>query len=395
MEHTFRSLLLVFLHLSYAAVVIPAPYGKYGVDITEIVLTDITRLDPFAPYAVNRSVIVSAFQPVALRSECDWRDVPYMPEQAAALMDKNTGFPILEGTFESFRMQVCSPKRQRAYAKHHSWSKTEIPLVLMSPGNSASRLEYSVVAQAVASQGYTVVTIDHPYDAKFVVFPDGEVVNAVINEPDARIPKQLKVLELLVDTRVSDARFVHDELEKPAIVHHLFSNLSPYCAPNTNHVAMIGHSLGGVTAMLASSNDNRVIGTLNMDGGLDGVRSFHQDGTDVPVLLFESDSNSLPNTQQPDWPKIWPQLRDWKPWLRLDRSEHGTFTDFPYLVHLSGIEPVPPEMATAIGRISGDRLMEIISACVDAFLDFVLRAKHRKLLEGPTEAFSEVEYLRS
>ncbi|KAK6395184.1 hypothetical protein LTR81_026141 [Elasticomyces elasticus] len=322
-------------------------------------------------------------------------DKDHRPKGKSYLLDKNSGFPIPEGTFESFRMQICSPKRQRAYSKHRSWSGTEIPLVLMSPGNSGSRLEYSIIAQAVASQGYTVVTIDHPYDAKFVVFPDGEVVKAVIDELDPRIPEQLKIIELLLDTRVSDARFVLDELEKPDVVHALFSDLSPYCRPDTNHVAIIGHSLGGATAMLASSKDDRVLGALNMDGGLAGVRSFLQDGTDVPVLLFESDSNSLPNTQQPDWPKIWPQLTDWKLWLRLERSEHGTFTDFPYLVHLLGMEPVPPEMATAIGRISGDRVLEIMSAYVDAFLDFVLRAKHQKLLEGPTEAFSEVEYLRS
>ncbi|KAK3641465.1 hypothetical protein LTR56_011278 [Elasticomyces elasticus] len=311
-----------------------------------------------------------------------------MAEQAAAVMDKNIGFTVPEGTFESFRMQVCSPKRRQSHAKHRSWSKTGSPLVLLSPGNSGSRLEYSLIAQAVASQGYTVVTIDHPYDARFVVFPDGEVVEAIIFLPDPGVPEQLEMIELFYETRVSDARFVLDELEKPDVVHHLFPNTPLDCGLDTEHVAMIGHSAGGVTAMIVSSKDNRFVGALNMDGGLAGVKGFLQDGTDVPVLLFESEH------PQPDWPKIWPHLSDWKLWLRLEKSEHPTFTDYPYLVHLLGMDPVSSEIAASIGEIPGDRVMEIISTYVGAFLDLVLHGRHGKLLEGPSEAFSEVEYLR-
>ncbi|KAK5722019.1 hypothetical protein LTR17_014523 [Elasticomyces elasticus] len=378
MKQTSGSLLLPFLHLLCAAVVIPAPQGMYGVDITEMVLTDTSRLDPFALDLVNRSVIVSAFHPVALRSECDWKQVPYMPKQAAAFMDKASALP--EGTFESFWMQACSPKRRQSHTRHRSWSNTEIPLVLMSPGGQKSRLHYSLIAQAVASRGYTVVTIDHPYDAQFVVFPDGDLVTTAVQDPG---------VEVLVDTRISDTRFVLDELTKPRVVHHLFPGASRDCGPDTNRVAMIGHSLGGITAMLVPAKDSRFIGALNMDGWID-LQSLLQDEIGVPVLLFERI-----DTHQPYWPKIWPHLLDWKLWLRLEGSAHDTFTDFPYLVHLLGLEPVSPELAMMIGRVPGDRALELISTYVGAFLDFVLKGKHQKLLEGSTEKFAEVDYVRS
>jgi hypothetical protein len=42
----------------------------------------------------------------------------------------------------------------------------------MRPGLNTTRLLYSVLAQEVASQGFTVITLNHPFDTDIVEFPD-------------------------------------------------------------------------------------------------------------------------------------------------------------------------------------------------------------------------------
>lgn len=51
---------------------------------------------------------------------------------------------------------------------------------MFSPGLSASRLLYSAQARALASYGYIVITLDHPYDALFVEFPDGTTYDMAV-----------------------------------------------------------------------------------------------------------------------------------------------------------------------------------------------------------------------
>lgn len=50
------------------------------------------------------------------------------------------------------------------------------PTVIYWPGFSASKLLASAQAQSLAAQGNIVITVDHPYEATVVEFPDGEVV---------------------------------------------------------------------------------------------------------------------------------------------------------------------------------------------------------------------------
>lgn len=51
------------------------------------------------------------------------------------------------------------------------------------------------MAQSLASEGYVVVTIDHPYDADVVEFPDGSYVLAanISSDDDAALDSLLEV----------------------------------------------------------------------------------------------------------------------------------------------------------------------------------------------------------
>jgi hypothetical protein len=97
---------------------------------------------------------------------------------------------------------------------------------------------------------------------------------------------------------------------------------------------------------------------------------------------------------QPEWPGLWPRL-NWALWVKLVKSHHGTFEDFPLLAHLMGLEPVPHEVAHSIGSLPGDRVMEIITEYAHAFFQFVLKGKEPKLLGGESKDFPDVKFVRS
>lgn len=63
------------------------------------------------------------------------------------------------------------------------------------------------MAQQLASAGYTVVKIDHAYDAYIVTFPDNSTILAANITTDAQILHDL-------DARVEDVSFVLNKLSK-------------------------------------------------------------------------------------------------------------------------------------------------------------------------------------
>src|SRR6266536_6182832 len=72
------------------------------------------------------------------------------------------GWP--SGVLANISMSVCA-------SRGHS----SAPTILLPPGLNTTRLYYSALAQRIASRGYNLITIDHPYETDIVEFPDGTV----------------------------------------------------------------------------------------------------------------------------------------------------------------------------------------------------------------------------
>ena len=198
--------------LSAATFQIPRPDGPYGTNFAVAALVDTSRLDPFAPKPEYRRTVISAFYPLAEADNCQWEVIPAYPSKSAAIFDDETAFAgVPNGTFEAVRLEVCNPT-------HPSQCSTEQwPLILFSPGLGLSRLWYSGLAQSFASHGFVVVTVDHPYDADVVEFPNGRIITAINSTWNH------SQIELDNRVRVDDVKFVLDELSKPDI----FDKLDP------------------------------------------------------------------------------------------------------------------------------------------------------------------------
>lgn len=129
------------------------------------------------------------------------------PPATAAIEDSHFTGTIPNGTFEAFKLQAC---RDVDYGR--TQDPRAFPVILFSPGAGTPRLYYGALAQSLASSGYAVITIDHPYDADVVEFPDGTLVF------NANITLDIPSLKKVVLTRVSDASFVLTQLGQPSVV---------------------------------------------------------------------------------------------------------------------------------------------------------------------------------
>jgi hypothetical protein len=246
------------------------------------------------------------------------------------------------------------------------------------------------MAQEVASHGFIVVTIDHPYDARIVEFPDGRIAKATIVNPGEKLATKL------LQIRAKDVTFVVDSLENTDIAHQLLPHWHATCSPTRGGIAMYGHSAGGATALLSMVNESRIVGGFNLDGGLTGAeKPVVEHGLDNPFMFFQSAGWKKEGWTDQPWKHVWPHL-EWKLWLRLKHSKHGTFTDVPLLAQLLGLDPKKvPAAAALIGTIPGDRAMEVISTYVVGFLNFVFTSREDVLLQQPSASFPEVIFIRS
>ncbi|KAH7308840.1 PAF acetylhydrolase family protein [Rhexocercosporidium sp. MPI-PUGE-AT-0058] len=350
-----------------SALTLPPPTGPYNTTLASFKLTDKLRLDPYAPTKTPRALMISVFNPVPA-SQCSALLTPYMDPITAEFKDAAyapLGIPA--GTFGSINMQTCRSSSRNAKA---------YPIVLFSTGGGNPRLTYAIMAQQVASAGYTVITIDHPYDADIVTFPDNSTVLGIDVETD---------IDFAVNVRAKDVSFVLDQLSVPSISNKLFPGVG--CDLDVSKVAMFGHSLGGATAAQVMLTDKRIVGGVNLDGTF--FSTVVQKGLKRPFMIFSHEGKNL--TTDESWTATWSVLTGWKRQFELRGSAHGTFTDFPALINALGFEGMLGDAGTElIGTIGGVRSLEIITSYVQAFMAFMLKGKKSALLDGKNGTYPEV-----
>ncbi|OLN86676.1 putative 1-alkyl-2-acetylglycerophosphocholine esterase [Colletotrichum chlorophyti] len=354
------------------ALLVSPPTGPYDVSMSTLGLTDKTRLDPYAP--VNnthfRRVMISSFFPVDIaNTPCVGRStVPYMTPLVSKAYDQlGTAIGLPDGTFSSLEMDFCLPK-----ARSCRRNAPKFPLVLFSPGWGNPRLLYGAMAREVASHGFVVVTIDHPYDPSFVEFPDGDIYRAVDIDTD-----NIPALEALTQVRAQDVSFV---------LNHLQEHRVPRV--DLGRIIMFGHSLGGATAAAVMLNDSRVSGGINLDGML--LSPVLETGLEKPFALVGRPKH---RDEDSTWDTFYAGLRGQRALLEVAGTAHASYTDFPILVsslNLSLPDAAKSLLASELGTMKFGRIGEVVAGIVSAFADLALHGKVDALLTSGNPAFPEV-----
>ncbi|WP_406114631.1 alpha/beta hydrolase family protein [Kitasatospora purpeofusca] len=357
---------------------LPAPTGPHPVGTTTLHLVDPGRPDLWAPTPRPRELMAQLWYPAATCGSPAHRLAPWLDPAALAHLESD-----YLGAAPGQLAWPLTHSRQDAPADRG----TRHPVVLYSPGSRGDRAFATLAAEDLASRGYVVVAVDHTFDAGEVTFPDGrlEVRNkpAVFAMTDAGI----------VDYRTADIRFVLDRLTDlaagadPDAEHRpLPPGLGAAIDPAT--VGMVGHSMGGATAVQTLHDDPRVLAGVSLDGPVFGTAAT--DGVDRPLLLFRA-SDDRP-VRDAMWDALWPHLGSWRRQLTLGDSGHGTFSDLEAL--LPAARPVlswpAGQLDAFLGTLAPARALAAQRAYLAAFFDLHLRHRPTTLFSGPSAAYPEV-----
>ncbi|MFF5083996.1 alpha/beta hydrolase family protein [Actinoplanes sp. NPDC000266] len=216
------------------------------------------------------------------------------------------------------------------------------PVVLFSPGLGGVRTQNTAWAEDLASRGYVVAGVDHPYDSAAVVLDDGRVLRTRITADGDRAG--------WIAARAADLSFA-------------LTRLGELGQADTTRAAATGHSIGGAAAMRAAERDPRFSAVINLDGGPDtGQGPLRQ-----PVLAL---THEIKDQADADYVALLSKILKGGSGpgylVTVPGSAHLTFTDAPLFL------PPVPSLVGSLGRAGSVRMTTETCA---AFLDFALRGR--------------------
>jgi hypothetical protein len=345
---TLLSLLPTALSLNLT---LPTPLGPYLVGVTTLELLDTTRLDPLAPDVRPRDLMLSAFYPIQHVRRYDL--APSFSPLYAAYLDASLGLPA--GLAES----VTSAAYLNAYL--HPSTPTAPRLLLFSPGYGNGRQDYTATLTNLASLGYIVVALDHPFDSAFIEYPGNRTairVNTTIGTPEDAART--------VDIRVQDLRSVLNFLSTNATFARQIPGV--HGTLDVSSVGVFGHSLGGAASASAISSDSRFSCGVNLDGSFWGP--VVQTGVSRPFFLISSAVHNQTNDET--WAGFLNNTKGEKLEVSVKGSTHQTFEDFAVLydeVVAQGGDI--PGAGGLFGTIKGERMLEVVGTYVGAVSEFL------------------------
>ena len=345
------------------------PLGKYAVGTQVFRWVDSTRAEPITQNPFDkRNVIVQGWYP----AQWDGKG------SHSLYLDGLTHLPPKVSVLPSFILDHYDQIDTYAVANATpATTREKWPVVIFLPGYGAARAFYTSLAVGLASHGYVVLCLDHPYESAITQLANGQLATTIENfQPGA--PDRLGFMKARLDIRVADVQFVLHQLEtKHSSPIAFFSSL------DLNQIGIAGHSLGGATAGAAMAHDSRLKAAVNIDGtlygGLPKSRGYR------PFLLLESNKGESGRFARYEAGN---QLlfRHFGGGYRyeLADADHYSFTDVPHLL-------APPARLLAgyllsLGQVSTKTHHATISL-LDAFFDHTLRG-HPSQLEAVARGYA-------
>jgi dienelactone hydrolase len=382
--------LLAFLWLERRAeVTLPAPTGSFTVGRSLYHWVDDKTPDALAPVpGTKRELLVWIWYPAEQSGAAVIDD--YVPALVRAPANRVGGaliFRLLTRDLSkvhghSARDPAVSP-RQRSY-----------PVVIMRAGASAPVMNYSTLAEDLASHGYVVVGFDAPYRTSVVVFPDGRAIaRTPENNPELFLGAELtRRADNLLAAWTADIAFVLDRLEQ--------WNASDASGKfkgrlDMTRVGVFGHSFGGAAAAQFCSQDSRCKAGIDVDGSLHG--SVLQAGIHTPFLFLLSDHGDLSSDAETrqivaDIQSIYDRLPpDGRLRIAIRGANHFTFSDDGALLKSRIVRGVL-RLFGKLG-IDGRRQLAVTAYCVHSFFDAHLKGASGSRLNISHPLYPEIQVI--
>jgi predicted dienelactone hydrolase len=346
---------------------LPPPPGPYAVGTFSFAATDPARDEAFTPEADgNRRVMVQVWYPADAPPNAPRQ--PWLP-RADVVGPAIAQWVKLPAFMFSHAGLIAGNSVENA-----PWNTSEQrwPLLIYSHGWGGFRQINATQSEALASRGYVVAAIDHPYGALVAAFDDGTALaNRRSLLPKRDTPEFLPAAQRLEDVYARDITFVLDELTRRNDSDERFAGRL-----DLSRVGFFGHSTGGGAVVIACSRDPRCKALVGQDTWIEPVPdAIVEAGLDRPALYLRSeewtgDDNDARLGRFFDASSG----QRWR--ASIAGAGHYDFTLIPLF------SPLAPYLGLK-GPIAADRVMPLIDESMAAFFDFALR-------DAPPSRISEV-----
>jgi len=386
---------------------LPKPTGPHPVGVRTFELEDDNRLGVMeAADDQARRILLRAWYPA---------------DQAGESVAPYASAAELEVTFAGLASQIGMPSfffSHLGLVNTNSYEnaavlkgETPLPVVFFSHGYMSYASQNTVLMESLASHGYLVIAMAHPYDAAPVLFSDGSVIarsdlsqgpprndqgDIVFSQAQAQFysgstydDRYEGMLAYFAELREQDDRLLHSARtwldDRLFVTETLASGAAPTVVQDLiqradfSRVAHMGMSFGGSTSGGACFEDPRCVAAVNLDGGDYHSTPVNRDAP-VPLLMFHSDwhyfDEFFGDGQTMDLSFGFNDfsyenhsragLREDLYRLRVKDVRHIGISDYPLMLR----EPLSSAM---VGSIDPETMMEIVNDFVLGFLDRHLR----------------------
>ena len=375
---------------------LPEPSGPHAIGVVDFELIDGAREETFAEGEPRRIPVRAWFPAQSVSGEPRlWatdREIEHTIRDFSRLL------PISEA-----RIASLTDVPTHSFENAVPLDSGPVPTVIFSHGGFASRQSNSALMEHLASHGYLVLSITHPYLSSATIHEDGDIVpfdQAVADgmlasaadpeylaafrseDPGVRLEAFLRNAETFIlapHFLIWQEDFIHviDRLEAadlPENARHLLPLI------DLSRLGTFGMSFGA-SGSAAAHKDARVKAAVNIDGGV-----FDADLVDVdvrmPVLVFHSDGAiAMPGyTMKPHSEFVYEPLGSAgtrADVIRIETtgSSHIGHTD--YSLTPASVREADEAFDATLGPIDGQRMSQIMNDFTLRFFDHYLSG------EGP------------
>lgn len=342
--------------------ILPAPTGDYAVGTTIFDLTDQSRGETFTTDpSDHRRILIQAWYPAGDVTGLNRAPYMYNPSAFTTGIQRSWGLPSI--IVSHFSLTVTHSYEDAPLSD----AEAAFPVLLFSHGYGGVIMQNTVLMEELASHGYVVFSIAHPYEAVVTAFPNGDVIYEDDKDTFNNIGNSLNIW-------ANDTLFLIDQLEivsNPDIPSILWEKL------DFSRIGALGHSFGGTTAEQVCLADVRLQAGISFDsphGNLANTANM----TKPFMLLFGPDYG---NPELND--TVFNHSESTCYGFYVNGTRHYNFGDmniWSSLLKSFGL----------LGSIDGYRMLEILTEYVVAFFDTHLMSEPSTLLDGSSAAYPEV-----
>jgi dienelactone hydrolase len=379
---TALSSLLPVVHL-------PVPEGEFKVGTLQLAWIDSARPEPATLQPEDkREIPVQIWYPAAL-------PLKGKPEMLFGGNRELTS-PLLKEYARAMQLPDFALQYWR-YFRTNSYldapllpSPKPYPVVIISHGLGTGKVFHVSQAENLASHGYVVMALEHPYSSAAALLSSGQIA-------DFRTPLTsedfITKAKELGEVWVADIAFSIRQLRSfnSGEVSSLFKDKL-----DLEHIGIMGHSFGGGAAYQATRLLGDITAGINMDGTLFGLDV--QEPLTKPFMFMQAESTvQTGEGYAKDAP---PHIREHLKQeakamleavtaggihLHVEGAEHFNFTDhqlYSPLFKYTGMT----------GSIEGEHGAALVNRYVLEFFNKHLKSMESPLIEGPSSSYPEVGF---